>query len=86
MTARTKLNALDRLHTLLVLVVGSAVVITVLNLLEKPEQVIGQFAYMGVGLAAGFLTAYLVDVAIAASVRRLRDRLQAAVRNADPAA
>lgn len=85
MTARTKLIVLERAHTLLVLVLGSAAAIAVLTLLEKPEGVLPQFAYMAAGLSVGYLTASLADTFVGVLVRRPRARLLAAVRKADPA-
>lgn len=86
MTARTKLTVLDRLHTLVTVGLGSLAVIAVGLNLPKPSETLAQFAWIAVGLAAGYGTAYLADVSFAHLVRGRRNRLLAAIRSAEPKA
>lgn len=82
MTDRTKLTILDRLHTLLVIVSGSAAAIAVLTNVPKPAETSTQFLLMGSALASGYCVAFLVDTCFARIVRSLRKRLLAAIRTA----
>lgn len=86
MNARTKLTVLDRVHTLAVILLGSAAAITLLNLMGKPESTGLQLAWMGAGLAAGYLVAFVVDTVIAATVGGVRSRLTVETRKSDPSA
>lgn len=86
MTARTQLTVLDRLHTLVTLGLGAAVVIAIGLNMPKPSQTPAQFAWVAVGLAAGYGAAFLADVSFAHLVRGRRNRLLAAIRSAEPKA
>lgn len=86
MTARTKLTVLDRLHTLLVVLLGSAVAVTVLVAVPKPAGTAAQMVVAGCALASGYGVSFLTDAAFSLAVRRSRTRLLAAIRQSDPQA
>lgn len=86
MTARTKLNILDRAHTLLVIVLGSAAAVTTMTAIPTPPTVLGQLAWAALSLAGGYCMSFLTDVSVGAVLSKARKRLQADVRKADPAA
>lgn len=81
MTAHTKLTVLDRLHTLVTVGLGSAAVLAVGLNLPKPTSTLWQFAWVAVGLGAGYGTAYLADTGYSQLFRARRQRLLNSVRD-----
>ncbi|GAA3595101.1 hypothetical protein [Streptomyces osmaniensis] len=79
MTDRTKLTVLDRAHTLLVIVLGSAAAVTTMTAIPTPPTALGQLAWAALSLAAGYCMSFLTDVSVGAILARLRKRLQAAI-------
>ena len=86
MTAHTKLTVLDRTHTLLVVLLGSAAAIATMTAIPKPQPEATQFLWMVVGLAVGYGTSYITDVVFTVTVRRFRKRLLDATKTTDPVA